>query len=129
MPGKPAPHKPETLFEPRFLHPGIFLIIPFATLAAIAGLTLFKWVPPWVIIGIAVAIPSMIIGWWLYRLSKVRRTLQTFGRFLCLNCHYPLNGLPDEGVCPECRQPYQRAVTERRWLNWEEAINKGKPLA
>lgn len=44
-----------------------------------------------------------------------RRLLVPAGGFVCLKCHYPLTGQPDEGECPECGMPYIRYHTVRTW--------------
>ena len=130
----PGDKKPETLFEPRFIHPGILLVPIILTPSAIliaAMITRFHFngPAPLVMVGMVIAAILSIVGYWVWKLGRMRKLIRTHGRFLCLNCHYPLTGLPEIGHCPECNYPYERAVNERRWRSWEEAINKGKPLA
>jgi hypothetical protein len=124
--------KREPLFEPRFLHPGIlFLPIIFLPSTILIGAIITNKLRgpfPLVMVGIAVAIILGIASYWLLRLHQVRKLIRAHGRFLCLNCHYPLTGLPDTGRCPECDEPYDRHTNERRWRSWEETVNKGKPL-
>lgn len=83
-------------------------------------------------------IPMMVvIGAWLTALAgaifffmrsffRVRRLLRRHGRFICLNCLYPLTGLQDSGVCPECNEPYTRERLARLWRSWEVGVNKGR---
>jgi hypothetical protein len=131
----PTPHKKhETLYEPRTAHPGLYLlpVILLPTLCVGLGLIVHRIVPgkfpewPFPAVGILGALLSL--AKWMSDIYRIRRLLRTHGRFLCLNCHYALQGLPDTGVCSECDQPYDRPTTERRWKTWEEAMNKGKPM-
>ncbi|HMN42766.1 MAG TPA: hypothetical protein PKE29_18145 [Phycisphaerales bacterium] len=131
----PAPaHKPrETLYEPRFPHPGVYLlpilILPTASaLGAISIRRLIPGLPEWPIPVVGVCVALIVVAKWIFDLHRIRLLLRTHGRFLCLNCHYALTGLPDSGACPECDHPYQRDVNERRWKTWEETVNKGKPM-
>ncbi|HVU64413.1 MAG TPA: hypothetical protein VHC70_10580 [Phycisphaerales bacterium] len=132
----PAEHKPkrETLYEPRFPHPGIYLLpvllLPTAFVAL--GLIVHRAIPgkfpewPFPLVGALAALLG--VAKWMSDIYRIRRILRIHGRFLCLNCHYPLKGLADSGNCPECDHPYDRATTERRWKMWEETVNKGKPM-
>ena len=125
---------PETLYEPRFPHPGVYIlpIILFPTAGTLGGLLLRKYIPglpEWIIPVVIVTVTLGLVAKWMFDIHRIRRILRTHGRFLCLNCHYALSGLPDSGACPECDHPYDRATNERRWRIWEETVNKGKPLA
>ena len=125
--------KRETLYEPRFPHLGLlFLPIVFMPTAIIISAVLTNKLSgpfPLVMVGLTFAAILTIVGYFLWRVHQVRKLIRAHGRFLCLNCHYPLTGLPDTGHCPECEYPYERSTNERRWKSWEEGINKGKPLA
>jgi uncharacterized paraquat-inducible protein A len=46
-----------------------------------------------------------------------RRVRQEEGE-VCLNCHYSLRGLPDDGVCPECNEPFNKPEIRRLWRPW-----------
>lgn len=54
---------------------------------------------------------------WLCRLS-LRRYLDTYGARVCPRCTYSLQGLSDEGRCPECGYPYDVAEVERELRRW-----------
>lgn len=134
MQATPPKARHETLFEPRFTHPGVYLlpVILLPALSAAVGIIAARLAPgrmlewPFVVLG---ALGSLtVIAKWMVDIHRVRRVIRTNGRFLCLNCHYALKGLPDSGTCPECEYPYERATTERRWKTWEETMNKGKPM-
>ena len=123
--------KRETLFEPRFLHPGVLILPALVMPTGILIVTVFTHKlsgPPLIMIGLTAAFIVGITIYWAYRVHQVRKNIRVHGRFLCLNCHYPLTGLPNAGRCPECNYEYERATNERRWRSWEEGINKGKPL-
>jgi len=72
------------------------------------------------IIGEIVSVPylhlfwliTLIIVWLLPRGIRIRtkRKLEPHHWFLCLWCRYPLDGLDDEGVCPECGTGYRKDV-------------------
>jgi hypothetical protein len=133
MPALRTP-KLETLYEPRFPHPGVYLlpILLLPTVSALAAVVIHRTIPglpEWPIPVIGVSFAFLVVGKWIHDILKIRHVIRTHGRFLCLNCHYPLQGLPDTGTCPECEYPYDRATNERRWRTWEETVNKGKPFA
>jgi len=51
---------------------------------------------------------------------KVRFARELFeheGR-MCLDCGYPLEGLPDEHNCPECGEAYEIGELRAAWLHW-----------
>jgi rubrerythrin len=51
---------------------------------------------------------------------KVRFARELFeheGR-MCLDCGYPLEGLPDEHNCPECGEAYETAELRALWMYW-----------
>jgi hypothetical protein len=134
MPGpSDQPPKRETLYTPRFLHPGILLLpvvfLPSAIILSAVITSKLNGPFPLVMVGLATATILGIVIYWLRRVHQVRKLIRIHGRFLCLNCHYPLTGLADQGRCPECDHPYDRPTNERRWRSWEEDVNKGKPLA
>ncbi len=39
----------------------------------------------------------------------------------CLECGYPLKGLPEKHRCPECGEPYNIAVVKKTWERYFEA--------
>lgn len=57
---------------------------------------------------------------------EARNVLVPHRGFVCLTCHYPLTGNPDEGVCPECGTAYRRDHTV--WV-WREYSGLGDELA
>ncbi len=75
--------------------------------------------------GVFELVASLVfLGWaWLiamlgYRYGMVligRRFLAPSAAFVCPHCHYPLRGLPDAGLCPECGTPYSRADISAYW--------------
>lgn len=48
-------------------------------------------------------------------LRRLRRLAKRHKGALCFACNYPLAGLPDSGVCPECGVPYDIKYTKEQW--------------
>jgi len=58
----------------------------------------------------------------------VRRALRRFRAEVrsnnlehCLECGYPLKGLPAEHRCPECGEPYSMETVRQTWRRYFEA--------
>tara|TARA_R110000782_G_scaffold13976_10_gene40968 strand:- start:10360 stop:10941 length:582 start_codon:yes stop_codon:yes gene_type:complete len=67
--------------------------------------------PAWSSIYLLPAVGLMLC--WLVPIGIRRRTgrrVDAHGGFLCPWCRYPLTGLADAGVCPECGAGYERPV-------------------
>jgi len=45
---------------------------------------------------------------------RLRRLVNAYGPDLCLNCGYPMRGLEDQDVCPECGCTHNRAEAIKR---------------
>jgi hypothetical protein len=123
----------EPLHEPRFINLG-FVVLALTMVTPVSALAMavmhgrFPSLSVLIVVGLFVGSVLAFVGYFLWRVRQARRLIRAHGRFLCLNCHYPLEGLPPQGRCPECDLPYDRETTERRWLNWEKSINKERPL-
>ncbi|MBN1489201.1 MAG: hypothetical protein JXA69_04730 [Phycisphaerae bacterium] len=52
---------------------------------------------------------------YFFRLLVARRRVARFDFEVCLYCHYPLRGLPPDGRCPECGQPYVKNDVVNEW--------------
>lgn len=129
----PRAPKRETLYEPRVFNFGLvvalLVLVPSMAMALLlSSRTALPTVPPLAMVGGIIGVFLSIMGYLLWQVNRVRRLIRAHGRFMCLSCHYPLTGLPDAGRCPECDLPYERATTEKRWLEWERTVNKDKPL-
>lgn len=85
-------------------------------------------IPPLIAIILFTGTLYMLIAWFGLRLSRAQKLVKQHHRFLCVNCLYALEGLPEEGHCPECDEPYTRAGLWKMWREWEQATNKGKLL-
>lgn len=48
-----------------------------------------------------------------------KKVLKYRGR-VCGNCLFPLEGLDDKGVCPECAHPYE---IDKTIMGWERDLN------
>lgn len=85
----------------------------------------WTWFPPW--IGFA-AVGAATLGLILMgvRIALFARRIERSDGFLCLNCHYDLHGLPDEGDCPECGEAYERTRLERLWSIWLQDHTKNR---
>ena len=46
------------------------------------------------------------IAMFLLERRRTRRLLRQVDYRMCLRCRHVLTGLPDQGACPECGQPY-----------------------
>ncbi|GAB5497521.1 MAG: hypothetical protein Phyf2KO_26010 [Phycisphaerales bacterium] len=51
----------------------------------------------------------------LFWIVPVRRKIIAHGGVVCGNCLFALEGLPDEGVCPECGDEYEIENTIEGW--------------
>jgi hypothetical protein len=53
-----------------------------------------------------------------FAFASFRRKLLDNECALCLECGYPLRGLPDEHQCPECGTPYVLGNVRASWTHW-----------
>jgi len=69
---------------------------------------------------------------WLIPLGirrRTRRRCHAHAYFLCPWCRYTLEGLDDDGLCPECGKRYERAVCEQLYANvYSPGAPKGDAL-
>ena len=47
-----------------------------------------------------------------------RRKLRDADNLLCWHCGYDLRGSLQQGVCPECGRPFERAALRYQWEHW-----------
>lgn len=85
-------------------------------------------IPPAIAIGMVLGAVLLFAAYFVIQHLRVCRLIKQHRRFLCVNCLYALEGLPEEGYCPECDEPYTRAGLWKMWREWEQATNKGKLL-
>ena len=52
---------------------------------------------------------------------RLEKEIQSNNLEHCLECGYPLRGLPTEHRCPECGEPYDIAAVRRTWERYFEA--------
>jgi len=55
------------------------------------------------------------------RLRRFEREILADNSERCLECGYPLKGLPDKHRCPECGEPYDIATVKKTWERYFEA--------
>ena len=60
----------------------------------------------------------VLLAFYTVRYIGLRRRLRRNGYRLCPRCEYPLTGLPERHVCPECGRQYEKASVERQWKRW-----------
>lgn len=58
-------------------------------------------------------IGSPVVGW--VHESMIRRRAAKVGYFMCTDCGFELNGLPESGRCPECGELYSKPELEIEW--------------
>jgi hypothetical protein len=69
-------------------------------------------------IGSSVLMVPLIIGSCIVLMvldARTRRRLQASGCVMCPHCEHDLNGLADEGVCPECGEPFSASGLAEAW--------------
>ncbi|MCI0631485.1 MAG: hypothetical protein L0Y44_12615 [Phycisphaerales bacterium] len=59
-----------------------------------------------------IVVGSIAAGWWHRRM---RRHIAEHKSLLCIHCRYPLHGLPETGLCPECGKPYTFTAVRSFW--------------
>lgn len=75
---------------------------------------------PTVSVSLLLLPPIGLIACWLIPIGirlRTRRMYNELGGFICPWCRYGLHGLPDDGRCPECGNPYTRSVCEQLYTN------------
>lgn len=114
--------RPVQRFEPRA--PSV-AVMGFAPLVMLFGVMVSivlpgrfgAALPPWTgFIIIALGLLGLLLQG--IRITRLSRQIAASDGFICLNCHYDLHGLPDDGDCPECGESYQRVRLERLWNSW-----------
>ncbi len=65
------------------------------------------------------AVLMLLVGVWVFwlRTRLVYKKLERLNFEACLNCEYPLKGLPPKHRCPECGNPYEIEVVRGTWKN------------
>ncbi|MBY0308254.1 MAG: hypothetical protein K2Q09_05890, partial [Phycisphaerales bacterium] len=56
----------------------------------------------------------MTVGLW-HGLRRVRRAVRAASGRACIHCVQDLNGLGNEGCCPECGRLFDSAADQRSW--------------
>ena len=47
--------------------------------------------------------------------EQVPESLIESAVLVCPECQYPLESLPNDGICPECGTPYSKALLVQKW--------------
>ena len=98
------------------------------------------WFNSWILSRTTPGIPIYLTIVFLLAASRrpiAKRWAQSFSAHLkmyrgrvCLNCAYPLEGLPEAHVCPECATPYEMRETLEAWRRWLVAASEhGFPVS
>jgi len=91
---------------------GVLLILPCVT-ALVLWFVLKD--PKFSRIMILMLLANIATFYQLYQFKRVKRLLIEHNGKVCGNCLFPLDGLDDEGVCPECGHPYEINQTIEDW--------------
>lgn len=70
---------------------------------------------------------GLIVAWALLRLHREESSFRRAERLhwrVCVNCGYRLEGLEEQGICPECSTPYALTDMKERWLAWMYGTRK-----
>ena len=89
------------------------------TLLAIAIYPLIRhFVPHWNgLVAVATAgVASCVVIVETVQTRRWRRRLMDLDYEACLNCAYPLKGLPSKHMCPECGAPYSLNHVKAMWV-------------
>ncbi len=100
----------------------------YTGLVAVWSVWMFA-MPPAGAVGLALVFLLMVIAFGglilLVMLTKrIKKRLESkvraFDYKLCLQCGFPLVGLPGQHTCPECGQAYEVDQLRREWELWHE---------
>lgn len=75
----------------------------------------------WILFGLLAVVYSGVRLWGRGHQKLVKQAKSCRGR-LCVNCHYPLVDLPDQGTCPECGQRYNIDLVIMAWRIGDPSI-------
>ena len=98
----------------------MYLVLPLATAWAFFCSDMLLWLgfiserlPPFHLIPIAPLALALVYGLSIDRFC--RRLVVKNEYLVCPRCWYSLKALPEEGMCPECGQPYTSAAIRKIW--------------
>lgn len=91
------------------------LTLSIALPLAMSGL-LGHW--RWALIPVA---PLVVYLVFMVPVRRARRLIVKHKCELCMRCKYPLTGLPEQGSCPECGEPYTIEEARRHWAKFVKA--------
>lgn len=103
----------------RFFEVGV--LVPYVALACLGFVAIplvFTFVPPaHRTEGLVAVVVVGSLSTTTFRLQRfrARRILRAHKFRICARCRYTLDGLPDEGVCPECGENYELTELRRMW--------------
>lgn len=93
--------------------------------AAVGAFLVLGWVVLLPVLGVAgvIGLKVVLVGVALVagaRSRAVRKVMAARHHAFCIHCGYSLEGVEDQGVCPECGMPFDMAVVEdyRRDPDW-----------
>ncbi len=92
------------------------ITVAWVGLRGVLGLPRGGW---WRYMPLALALLPIVVvlPWWIWRTSWIRRGLLSSGGRICTHCGYDVSSLAPSGVCPECGGPYDIRRDRRLWEN------------
>ncbi|MCH2133645.1 MAG: hypothetical protein MK116_07835 [Phycisphaerales bacterium] len=70
----------------------------------------------WSLLGLTIFATVVAVGVVVFQDHRMRQRARQCDFQLCLNCGQALTGLPGDGTCPECGEPYRHEDNQEAWV-------------